>query len=138
MRPPLEHHEGAVGVALRQPLAALRAMAAEAPEPGWWYWVVGVDPTGRIIVPARAWPSHGRAGLCAVSRGDALVLREGTGAAVGVDRRGRLTLPPWLRSACGPGGSVLVAARRPDAAVVVVSPVSVLDALVAGLVGEVS
>jgi len=48
-RPPLEHDGGAVAVALRQPLAALRAWSAPAPAPGWWHWVVGVDPTGRDL-----------------------------------------------------------------------------------------
>jgi hypothetical protein len=53
-RPSLEHYDGAVAVSLRQPLAALRAWSAPVPEPGWWHWVVGVDPTGRVMLPADA------------------------------------------------------------------------------------
>jgi hypothetical protein len=91
------------------------------------------------MLPARVWRLVGGwSCFNAVSRGDALVLRDGVGAPARMDGRGRLTLPAWLRTACDTGGSVLVAAHRPDAGVVVVSPVRVLDALVGGLVGEVS
>lgn len=145
MAAPLEHPGGATGVALKQPLAALRAWSASPPEPGWWHWVVGVDPTGRVVLPAGAWrvlDAWGTVG--AVMRGRALVLRDGEGAEVYADRRGRVILPAWLRSACGPADSsgdaaVIVAVRRPPAGdVAVIAPVNVLDALVGDLAGEVA
>jgi hypothetical protein len=73
-------------------------------------------------------------------RGRALVLRDGEGAEVHADRRGRVILPAWLRSACGPGdAAVIVAVRRPPAGdVAVIAPVNVLDALVGDLAGEVA
>lgn len=67
---PLEQPGDAVGVALKEPLAALRAWSVSPPEPGWWHWVVGVDPTGRVMLPAGAWwfvGAWGRVGL--VTRG---------------------------------------------------------------------
>ncbi len=76
----------------------------------------------------------------AVTRGPALVLRDGEGAPVNADRRGRVRLPAWLRSACGPGdAAVMVAVRRPPVGdVAVIAPVNVLDALVGDLAGEVA
>jgi hypothetical protein len=73
-------------------------------------------------------------------RGRALVLRDGEGAEVHADRRGRVTLPAWLRLACGPGdAAVIVAVRRPPAGdVAVIAPVNLLDALVGDLAGEVA
>jgi DNA-binding transcriptional regulator/RsmH inhibitor MraZ len=53
-----------------------------------------------------------------------------------VDGRGRVTLPAWLRQAGEYGSPVLVAARRPDARVVLVTPAALLDAFVEGLTGE--
>ena len=93
------------------------------------------------MLPAGAWrvlTSWGRLG--AVTRGRALVLRDGEGAAVNADQRGRVTLPAWLRSACSSGdGAVIVAVRRrPAGDVAVIAPVSVLDALVEDLAGEVA
>ena len=105
---------------------------------------MGVDPTGRVMLPAGAWRfvgAWGRVGV--VTRGRALVLSEGGDAEVNADGRGRVTLPAWLRSACGAGdgpvrGSVLVAVRRPVGDVAVIAPVNVLDAVAADLVGEVA
>jgi hypothetical protein len=67
------------------------------------------------MMPAHAWRVLGAWGsVGAVTRGPALVLRDGEGATVNADRRGRVTLPAWLRSACGPGdAAVIVAVRRP-------------------------
>jgi len=92
------------------------------------------------MLPAAAWARlDARDRLGAVTRDCALVLRDGAGVAVHADRRGRLTLPAWRRSACAPGaGSVLVAVRRPAGDVAVISPVNVLDALVGDLAGEVA
>lgn len=106
---------------------------------------MGVDPAGRVLLPADAWRVLGAWGtVAAVMRGRALVLRDGEGAEVRADRRGRVTLPAWLRSACAPGdgpgdAAVIVAVRRPPAGdVAVIAPVNVLDALVGDLVGEVA
>jgi len=54
-----------------------------------------------------------------------------------VDRRGRLFLPSWLRRLVEETGTVLAAARRPDASLVVITPPSVIDAFVDDLAGEV-
>ena len=102
---------------------------------------MGVDPAGRVMLPADAWgvlAAWGSVG--ALTRGPALVLRDGEGAEANADRRGRVTLPAWLRSACGPGdAAVIVAVRRPPAGdVAVIAPVNVLDALVGDLAGEVA
>jgi hypothetical protein len=102
---------------------------------------VGVDPAGRVVLPGDAWRVLGAWGsVGAVTRGPALVLRDGEGAPVHADRRGRVRLPAWLRSACGPGdAAAIVAVRRPPAAIVaVIAPVNVLDARVGDLAGEVA
>jgi hypothetical protein len=106
---------------------------------------VGVDPAGRVLLPADAWRVLGAWGTVgAAMRGRALVLRDGEGAAVHADRRGRVTLPAWLRSACGRGdgpgdAAVIVAVRQPPAGdVAVIAPANVLDALVGDLAGEVA
>ena len=140
-RPSLGHEAGTAAVALRQPLAALRSWSAPPAAPGWWHWVVGVDPAGRVVLPADAWRVLGGWGsVGALTRGPALILRDGKGAAVHADRRGRVTLPAWLRSACEPGdAAVIVAVRRPPAEdVAVIAPVNVLDALVGDPAGEVA
>ena len=101
---------------------------------------MGVDPAGRVMLPADAWRVLGAWGTVgAVMRRRALVLRDGEGAEVHADRRGRVTLPAWLRSACGPGdGAVIVAVHRPPAGdVAVIALVNVLDAVVGDLAGEV-
>jgi hypothetical protein len=102
---------------------------------------VGVDPAGRVLLPSDTWRVLGAWGsVGAVMRGRALVLRDGEGAEVHADRRGRVTLPAWLRLACGPGdAAVIVAVRRPPAGdVAVIAPVNLLDALVGDLAGEVA
>lgn len=102
--------------------------------------MVGVDDGGRLTLPVDARGVAAGSGVVrASSRSDAVVLRrEGLGAETPVDRRGRLQLPPWLRGHLRlSGGSVFVAARRPDASTVVVTPVAGLDGLADALVGEV-
>jgi bifunctional DNA-binding transcriptional regulator/antitoxin component of YhaV-PrlF toxin-antitoxin module len=63
--------------------------------------------------------------------GTTVVLRrDGTGALTPVDRRGRVLLPAWLRRrAAAEPLVVFVAARRPDASLVVVTPAADLDHL---------
>ncbi|HET9610937.1 MAG TPA: hypothetical protein VFP06_15105 [Acidimicrobiales bacterium] len=106
---------------------------------------MGVDPAGRVLLPADAWRVLGAWGTVgAVMRGRALVLRDGEGTEVHADRRGRVLLPGWLRSACGPrdgrgDAAVIVAVRRlPAGDVAVIAPVNVPDALVGDLAGEVA
>jgi bifunctional DNA-binding transcriptional regulator/antitoxin component of YhaV-PrlF toxin-antitoxin module len=114
--------------------------AGEGPEPARWrHWVVEVERTGRVTLPSAARRiADGLTSVRALSGDDALVLRrDGLGAATTLDGRGRLLLPVWLRRVAAPAGSVLVAARRPDAPVVVIAPVGALDALVDALCREV-
>ncbi|HEX5366119.1 MAG TPA: hypothetical protein VFW63_05580 [Acidimicrobiales bacterium] len=121
------------------------ASLSEAPEstPGrWWHWVTGLDYKGRLTLPAEARGVADGASVVRVSsRGRAVVLRrDGLGAVTPVDRRCRcrVLLPGWLRRAAAAGGGlVFVAARRPDASSVVVSPVDGLDAVADELAGEV-
>jgi hypothetical protein len=86
--------------------------------------VLGVVAGGGVTVRA----------LC---RGVALQLRSGgAGVALGIDGRGRMVVPVWLRRAAGSPGSVLVATRLGGAPVVLVAPIGVLDGLGDVLVGE--
>ena len=100
------------------------------PQPRWWHWVLTVDPAGRLTLPAKARLLF--TGLDAVrlwSTGTNVVLRhEGAGALTPVDRRGRVLMPAWLRRcAADEAVVVFVAARRPDASLVVVRPAADLD-----------
>jgi hypothetical protein len=121
----------------------LVASLSEAPEPSvgrWWHWVTGLDYKGRLTLPAESRRlADGAAVVRVSSHGSAVALRQdGLGAATPVDRRCRVLLPGWLRrAAAGGGGLVFVAARRPDASSVVVSPVDGLDAVADELAGEV-
>lgn len=120
----------------RLALPALRERPASSRPSRWRHWIVAVEPTGRITVPAPAREVLRVNAVHAVTRGSALILRaEGIGAPVAVDRRGRLALPAWLRRASAPAHAVLVAAGRDDATVVV-APASVLDDLVGCAVEE--
>lgn len=101
--------------------------------------MLGVDAIGRITLPPEGRPiPPGRRMVRAASHGSALVLRaDGLGAPTHLDRRGRLALPTWLRRLIRGSGTVLVAARRPEASLVVVTPTSVLDAVIDVVAGEV-
>jgi hypothetical protein len=125
-----------VGVALGR----LRRLGAAAEPARWQHWVIEMERTGRVTLPAAArCVAEGLTVLRATSRDDALVLRrDGLGAPTQLDGRGRLLVPVWLRRAAERTRSVLVAARRPDAAVVVIAPTSVLDGAVDELCGEVA
>lgn len=139
VRPPLENPNDAAGVALRQPLAALRAWSAPARAPGWWHWVVG----GRSRQPGHA--ASGRlahAGRVGERRGG----HPGKGARLagrgGRDGERGPARPGDPAGVAGfgvrPGdAAVIVAVRRPPVgAVAVVAPVNVLDAVVGDLAGE--
>jgi len=129
----------APGLAVLGLIASL-SEAPVVPTPRWWHWVVGLDHRGRLTLPPEARQLAARTTVVrASSRVGAVVLRpDGTGAATPVDRRGRVLLPAWLRRQVGAqAGAVFVAARRPDASTVVVTPVTGLDDVADALVGEV-
>jgi hypothetical protein len=122
-------------------LGQLRSLSGDpADVPRWRHWVLGVDAIGRITLPPEARAvAAGRRTVRAASHESALVLRaNGLGAATHLDRRGRLALPTWLRRLVRATGMVLVAARFPDASLVVVTPTSVLDAVIDGVAGSFS
>lgn len=100
--------------------------------------MVAVDATGRIRIPAAARPDEDEPPeLVVSSRGRAVVLRRsGIGSRRRVDRRGRLLVPCWLRDLVGEHGEVVVSASVPDASVVVLAPVAMLDDLADALTGE--
>jgi len=113
-------------------------LVGERRVPQWRHWIVGVEPIGRITLPADARQELGVEALVkAVSRDLMLVLRRGgVGASLPVDRRGRLVLPAWLRQMTQSSGSVLVAARSAATPTVVVSSAGVLDGLLDHIAGE--
>lgn len=85
----------------------------ERPALSWRHWIVRVEPIGRITLPAEARRALDvDASLQAITRDRTLVLRRsGLGARLPIDQRG---LPPWLRRAADPSGSVLVPVRLAD------------------------
>jgi bifunctional DNA-binding transcriptional regulator/antitoxin component of YhaV-PrlF toxin-antitoxin module len=97
-----------------------------------------VESIGRITLPASARALLGdRQTAQALSRGCALVMkRGGTGAAVVVDRRGRVVLPSWLRRATRVSTAVLLSACHVEGGVIVVVPATELDAIVERAAGE--
>jgi hypothetical protein len=141
VRPPARPDGSAIppGLAVLGLLASL-SEAPAVPIPRWWHWVLGLDHRGRLTLPPEARQLTARTRVVrASSRAGAVVLRpDGMGAATRVDRRGRVLLPAWLRRQVGPqAGAVFLAARRPDASIVVVTPVTGLDDVADALVGEV-
>lgn len=122
-------------------LGHLRQLHAAVPEAvRWRHRIAGVDAVGRVRLPVEVRPAAGDPPvLVAFSRDRVLVLcRDGRGSVRRIDRRGRVTLPVWLRRLVGPDGAVVISASVPDAATVVVTPAVVLDVVVDGLSGEVS
>jgi hypothetical protein len=128
-------HDPRITTALRQ----LHDLADDAPSSRWRWSIVGLERIGRIRLPAVA-----RAVLDAAPGGHlrgrsdrtALALRkDGSGAAVTMDGRGRVVVPMWLRRASAEAGVLLVGACV-DPAVVVVVPVAVLDRIGDLLIGE--
>lgn len=126
---------------------ALRQLNDLGPAPGgsrWRWHIATVEDVGRIVLPVPARRALGlRSGNALEIRGRshrvALILRrsgdDGGGVPMGVDGRGRLSLPAWLRQATAASGSVLVGTCA-DPVLVVVTPVGVLDGLGSRLVGE--
>jgi hypothetical protein len=114
--PDCDHHLISAPPRAGLALEHLRRLADRGPdEARWWHWVVGDDSST----------------VRGVSRERTLILqRSGLGAPTRLDERGRLVLPVWLRALVAVTGTVLVAARQPEPSLVVITPTSVLDALV--------
>lgn len=134
---PLEHPGSAVAQpAPRAALSLLHELDAHRALPVWRHWIVGMEPNGRITLPPGARQAIGSCAQAA-TRGGMLVLRHGgPGASLAIDRRGRLILPAWLRSAVRASGSVLVAARTLLTPAIVLVPTDILEDLVSEVVAE--
>ena len=106
--------------------------------PQWRHWIVGVEPIGRITLPAGTRHILGTEVLVqAVSRERMLVLSSAdVGASLPIDRRGRLVLPAWFRGAARPSGSVLVSARSAAIPTVVLAGTGLLKDLVSHVAVE--
>jgi hypothetical protein len=107
----------------------------------WRWWIVALQPPGRVTLPAAArhmlGAAAGGATVRALWRDVALVVRlAGPGRSMAVDDRGRVVVPVWLRRAAAPSGTVLVGAWPGPAPVVVVAATGVLDGFGDDLVGE--
>ncbi|MGH9212469.1 MAG: hypothetical protein ACRD2C_17605 [Acidimicrobiales bacterium] len=126
-------HPQRTSTALRQ----LDDLGREPPPERWRWAVAKLQPIGRVALPPEArdaigWSREETVVVRGRSRRLALVVRrDGPGAALGVDGRGRMYLPVWLRR----GDAVLVGARV-DATLVVIAPVGVLDGMGELVVGE--
>lgn len=97
---------------------ALRYLPLDDPPSGRWHWaIIEPEPSGRVRLPAPAIEVLGGRSVLARIRGEVLVLGpdEGPGCRVGIDRRGRLYLPVWLRRP-----AVLVATTPAERLVIVV------------------
>lgn len=106
--------------------AALRHLPLDAPPPNGLVWsVVSPDPTGRVQLPAAVADLLGTGPARARVIDGVLVLGEleGPGPCIGIDRRGRLYLPVWLRR------PALVVVADAGRGVVVLADVAVLDAV---------
>jgi bifunctional DNA-binding transcriptional regulator/antitoxin component of YhaV-PrlF toxin-antitoxin module len=129
-------HLSPTGNAFRQ-LAEL----GQDPDPSRWRWdIVRVEASGRLVLPTWARTALGIAGqampVYGVCNRVALVLHPaGPGAAITVDRRGRLCVPMWLRRATAGSAVVLVGCQQ-RSSLVVVAPIGVLDGLGDLLAGE--
>lgn len=93
-------------------------------------WRVALPPEARRLLDP---PELVRA----LSREAWLLLRSSSvsGPLAELDGRGRVKLPHWLRHACVPSGTVVVAAALAGAPVVAVAATVVLDSLVDAVTG---
>ena len=130
---PLEHPVPVAGKPPpRAAMSLLAELGSEPQMPQWRHWIVGVEPIGRITLPAGARHLLGTEVLVqVVSRERMLVLRTGgVGTNLPIDRRGRLVLPAWFRGTTRPSGSILVAARSATSPAVVLAGTGLLEDLV--------
>lgn len=114
---------------------ALRQLAdlGQDPDPSRWGWAIATpDPEARLRLPTAALRAVGiergqaveRRGLC--HRVGLVVRSDGAGAPLGVDRRGRVTLPTVLRHLTE---RALVIGADFDGALLVIAPTTALDGL---------
>lgn len=112
---------------------ALSHLPLDDPPPGRWQWaVLEPEASGRVRLPTAAFQVLDGMPAWARIHGEVLVL--GTdcarGRRVGVDQRGRLYLPVWLRRAA------VVVATAPAEGLVLVTDAVVLDAVGDRLLAE--
>ncbi len=119
-------------------MSLLAELGSEQQVPQWRHWIVGVEPVGRITLPAGARHLLGTEVLVqAVSRERMLVLRTGgVGTKLPIDGRGRLVLPAWFRGTTRPSGTVLVSARSTAIPTVVLARTSLLEDLVSHVAAD--
>jgi DNA-binding transcriptional regulator/RsmH inhibitor MraZ len=119
-------------------MSLLAELGSEPQMPQWRHWIVGVEPIGRITLPAGARHLLGTEVLVqAVSRERMLVLRTGgVGTNLPIDRRGRLVLPTWFRGTTRPSGSVLVSGRSAAIPTVVLAGTGLREDLVSHVAVE--
>jgi bifunctional DNA-binding transcriptional regulator/antitoxin component of YhaV-PrlF toxin-antitoxin module len=126
-------HPQRTSTALRQ----LDDLGHEPPPPRWHWAVAKLQPIGRIALPVPAcqalgWLPGVTVEVRGLSRRLALVLRrDGAGAVLSVDGRGRLYLPVGMRRT----DAVLIGTQI-DRSLVIVAPVEVLDGIGDLLVGD--
>ena len=115
----------------RSALSLFGGLGASRCELRWRYWVVAVERSGRVTLPADVRRVLGVGEFVSAVTGDVLLLRRtGVGARLSMDSRGRVVLPAWLRQAARLSGSVVVAARLSELPLVVIADTVVLDELV--------
>ena len=119
-------------------MSLLVELGSEPQVPQWRHWTVGVEPIGRITLPAGARHLLGTEVLVqAVSRERMLVVRRGgVGTDLPIDRRGRLVLPAWFRGVTRLSGSVLVSGRSAAIPTVVLAGTGLLEDLVSHVAAE--
>ncbi len=119
-------------------MSLLVELGSEPQVPQWRHWTVGVEPIGRITLPAGVRHLLGTEVLVqAVSRERMLVVRRGgVGTDLAIDRRGRLVLPAWFRGMTRLSGSVLVSARSAAIPTVVLGGTGLLEDLVSHVAAE--
>jgi len=105
---------------------ALRHLPLDGSPPSSLVWsVVSPDPSGRVQLPPAVVDvlGTGRVHARVMDGGLVLGVAEGPGRRIGIDRRGRLYVPVWLRR------PALMVVADPGLGVVVLADVVVFDAV---------